>query len=142
MTETYFYAGLVGSRDFEDYKKVSHVVKKLKFKVGKLCVVSGGCNSGADKHAKQAALNNGIPYQEFTPEFREPNIHTVQDESEFGKDYSPGLFHKRNRQLAEYCDVVIAFIPEEYVGDPSKSTGTRSTLEYAEEAGTPTMILK
>lgn len=135
--------GVVGNRDFEEKKKVFDVLKTLEEKPQKITVVSGGCSSGPDAYAKNAAIQLGVPYREFTPEFKSPNIYTVQDEEKFGKEYSPHLFFKRNSELASYCDLVIAFIPEEYVGDPDNARGTKHTIECArEEPNTKVIVLK
>ena len=135
--------GIVGSRDFEDGDKIFDVVRTLKEKPKRITIVSGGCPKGADAFAKEAALQFGVPYREFTPEFRSPTVHTVQDEEKFEKKYSPHLFFKRNAELAEYCDLVIGFIPEEYVGDPNNARGTKHTIECArEEPDTKVMVLK
>lgn len=135
--------GIVGSRDFEDSEKIYDVVRTLSEKPKRITIVSGGCPDGADAFAKCAAFEFGVSYREFTPEFRSPNIYSIQDEEKFGKKYSPHLFFKRNAELAAYCDLVIAFLPEEYIGDPENARGTKHTIECArDEPNTEVIVLK
>jgi len=135
--------GVVGSRDWEYPQKVVEVVDTLRRKPMDICIVSGGCPAGADLYAKEMALSLEIPYKEFTPQFRERTEYTAQpDYMEFDKTYEAYYYFKRNKELAKYCDLVVAFIPEDYIDNPEKATGTKHTLQKARENGTKTMILK
>ena len=49
--------GIVGSRRYENKRKIKEMVFKLKRKFGnELTIVSGGGQDGADKYAKKFAL--------------------------------------------------------------------------------------
>jgi hypothetical protein len=82
-------------------------------------VVSGGCPKGADAIAKKAALVGGFKYTEFSADW---NKH--------GK--SAGF--KRNQQIVDYCDAVLAFWD-------GKSRGTQDTINKAKKAKKPTFII-
>ena len=56
--------GIVGSRKYENYRKIKDMIYKLKLKFGDdLIIVSGGCPHGADKFAKKYALELGCNYK-------------------------------------------------------------------------------
>lgn len=137
-----FTVGIVGSRDWNNRGKVNEVIKSLMKKREGLCIVSGGAD-GADQIAKQLALHHGIPYKEFTPQHEEANKWTVQEGREFDKNYDPYHYFKRNAEIAKYVDLVIAFIPKKYVGDPQKAKGTKDTIEKAKDReDTKVMVLR
>ena len=69
-------------------------------------VVSGGA-AGVDACAKEFALKNKIKYTEFLPEYEK---------------YKKGAPLKRNIQIIEYADLVIAFWN-------GRSKGTRHVIE-------------
>ncbi len=70
-------------------------------------IVSGGAK-GIDTCAKEFALENGIKYTEFLPDYNR---------------YKKGAPLVRNRQIVEYADVVVAFWD-------GKSRGTKYVLDY------------
>ena len=52
---------IVGSRRYENTRKIQDLIYSLKEKFGdKLTIVSGGCKSGADKYAKKFALEADV----------------------------------------------------------------------------------
>ena len=84
---------IIGSRKYENKRRVQEFVYKLKEKWGdSLEIVSGGQKEGADGYAK--SFN-------------------------YGKPYAVWHYHSRNKSLIEYSDVVVAFIPK---GISSKGT--------------------
>ena len=49
--------GIVGSRKYENRKKIKDFIFKLKNEKGSdTIIVSGGCSTGADRYAKKFAL--------------------------------------------------------------------------------------
>ena len=97
---------IIGSRKYENRRRIQEFIYKLKEKWGdKLEIVSGGQRDGADGYAKKYAL-------EFDLNYSEP--------------YAVWHYHSRNKDLIEYSDVVVAFIPK---GVTSK--GTNSALKEA-----------
>ena len=67
MGENPLRVGIVGSRKYENRKKIKDFIFKLKNEKGTdTIIVSGGCRTGADKYAKKYALELGLQYQELS----------------------------------------------------------------------------
>ncbi len=110
---------IVGSRTFNNYSILCHNVPQ-----GVTEIVSGGAK-GADTLAERFADEHGFPKKIFLPRFQaEPDV-----------GYHPGHYHQRNRQIAEYADHILAFMPQ------SGSKGTQSTLNHAKRVGTTYTII-
>ncbi len=73
-------------------------------------IVSGGAK-GIDADAKKYALQNGIAFKEFLPNYQQ-----------YGR-YAP---LKRNVQIIEYADMVLAFWD-------GKSHGTKFVIDYCKK---------
>ena len=128
---------IVGSRRYENKKKIKDFVFKLKQQYGdKTIVVSGGCKQGADRYAKKYALELGLQYAEYPPFHDVHNLYCTMPESRYGKPYSVKNFHARNKIIAGTSDVVVAFIPEDGLSD-----GTFSTLKYAKKLNKKRIII-
>ncbi len=81
-------------------------------------IVSGGAR-GVDTFAALYARKNGIKMTEFMPDY-----------SRYGK----GAPIRRNIQIAEYADAVIAFWD-------GKSRGTKNTIELFKNLGKPITVV-
>ena len=67
---------IVGSRRYENKKKIKDFIFKLKQQYGiDTIVVSGGCKQGADKYAKKYALELGLQYEEYPPFHEVHNLY-------------------------------------------------------------------
>ena len=121
---------IIGSRSYTNTKKIKDFVFILKEKFGdELEIVSGGQKDGSDGYAKKFALEFDIKYSEFPPQHYPHNMHCVRPNYDYGKPYYVSNYFKRNKQVAEYSDRVVAFVT-----NPNKITsGTLSTLQYAEK---------
>ena len=120
---------IVGSRRYENKKKIKDFVFRIKEQYGSdTIIVSGGCKSGADKYAKKYALELGLQYEEYPPAHFPHNLYCGLPESRYGKQYSPKNYHVRNKIIAGTSDYVVAFIP-----NGVESKGTLSTLNYAKK---------
>ena len=116
--------GIVGSRGYTNKKKIKDLIFQIKEKHGDgVEIVSGGQQNGVDGFAKKSALEN---YVEFPPSHYNWNMHCKLPATQYSKPYYVSNYFKRNKQIAEYSDIVIAFIP-----DGIESRGTMSTVEYA-----------
>ena len=121
--------GIVGSRAYTNKKNVKDLIFKIKEKYGDdIEIVSGGQKDGADGYAKKYALEFGLKYVEFPPSHYSWNMHCIRPIGEYNKPYYVSNYFKRNKQIAEYSDIVVAFIP-----DGVESRGTLSTVEYAKK---------
>jgi hypothetical protein len=120
---------IIGSRKYENRRRIQEFIYKLKEKWGdKLEIVSGGQKDGADGYAKKYALEFDTKYSEFPPAHYQYNQHCVLESYKYGKPYAVWHYHSRNKDLIEYSDVVVAFIPK---GIASK--GTNSALKEAKK---------
>ena len=121
--------GIVGSRKYTNKKKIKELLFELKQKPHTdVEVVSGGQRDGADGYAKKFALELDMKYVEFPPAHYSWNMHCKLPATRYNKPYYVTNYFKRNKQIAEYSDIVIAFIPS---GVESK--GTMNTIEYAKK---------
>lgn len=106
---------IAGSRTILDFDKVLDAVMNAGFDIDE--VVSGGA-SGVDKLGEDWAAVNLTPIKRFTPEW------TV-----YGRAAGP----RRNRQMAEYADALVA------IWD-GKSRGTLNMIEEMKRLGKPFWI--
>ncbi len=129
MTTKMNKIAIVGSRKYENKTKIKNFVFKLKERFGDdVEVISGGQKYGADGYAKKFALEFDMKYVEFPPEHYPYNQHCISERFNYGKKYKVSNYFKRNKQIAEYSDIVVAFIP-----DGIESRGTMNTVKYATE---------
>lgn len=118
---------LIGSRTYENVRKIKDLLSDLKRKFGdELMIISGGCKDGADKYARKYALEFGIQYKEFNPAHTPRNLYSAMSEDYYGKPYHVSQFHHRNLLIAKTCDVMIAMIP-----NGSAADGTESAIKSA-----------
>ena len=128
---------IVGSRRYENKRKIKEFIFKLKNEYGTdTIIVSGGCKQGADKYAKKYALELGLQYQEYPPFHDVHNLYCVLPEHCYRKPYSVKYFFVRNKQIAQNSDVVVGFIP-----NGIKSNGTESTIKYAKKFNKKVLII-
>ena len=128
---------IVGSRRYENKKKIKDFIFKLKQNYGPATIiVSGGCKAGADKYAKKYALELGLQYEEYPPFHEVHNLYCTMPESRYGKPYNIRNFHARNKIIAGTSDFIVAFIPK-----GEKSSGTESTINYAKKFDKKVIII-
>ena len=128
---------IIGSRRYENKKKIKDFVFKLKQQYGdKTIVVSGGCKQGADKYAKKYALELGLQYEEYPPFHEVHNLYCTLPESRYDKPFSMKNFFARNKIIAGTSDIIVAFIPEGV-----EARGTMNVLEYAKKMDKKRIII-
>ena len=121
--------GIVGSRSYTDKKKVKDLIFEIKQKYGdEVEIVSGGQKLGADGYAKKFALEFDLDYVEFPPAHYSHNIHCKLSAKHYNKPYYVSNFFKRNKQIAEYSNILVAFVQEGI-----ESRGTMNTVSHAEK---------
>ena len=121
--------GIVGSRAYTDRNKVKELIFEIKTKYGnEVEIVSGGQKDGADGFAKKYALEFGLKYVEFPPSHYNWNMHCVRPVGEYSNPYYISNYMKRNKQIAEYSDIIVAFIQPGV-----DSRGTYDTIRHAEK---------
>ena len=81
--------GIIGSRKYENKRKIKETIFNLKQKFGDtLVIVSGGSPDGADKYAKKYALELDCNYIEVNPSHTPKNLYSYMREDWYGKSYS------------------------------------------------------
>jgi len=120
--------GIIGSRNYENKRKIKEFIFKLRNTHNNLLIISGGSKMGADKYAKKYALELECNYLEFNPAHTPKNLYSGLQESYYNKPYNVKNFFSRNTMLAKYCDVIVAFIPEEDLAN-----GTTHTIVEAKK---------
>ena len=121
--------GIVGSRAYTNKQKVKDLIFEIKQKYGdEVEIVSGGQKLGADGYAKKFALEFDLDYVEFPPAHYSHNMHCILPRGEYNKPYYVSNYFKRNKQIAEYSNIIVAFIPEGL-----ESRGTMDTIRHAEK---------
>lgn len=101
---------IAGGRGFDDYRLLTDSVIGLNLNISE--IVSGKAK-GADRLGEQYALENNISIKEFRADW---------------KKYGRGAGPIRNKEMADYADVLIAFWDQ-------KSKGTKSMIELAQKKG-------
>ena len=69
-----------------------------------------------------------MKYVEVPPSHYSWNMHCKLPATKYNKPYYVSNYFKRNKQIAEYSDIIVAFIP-----DGVESRGTMNTVEYAKK---------
>ena len=128
---------IIGSRRYENKKKIKDFIFKLKNEYGTdTIIVSGGCKQGADKYAKKYALELGLQYEEYPPFHEVHNLYCPLPSTRYGKDYSMKYFFARNKIIAGTSDFIVGFIPEGVEG-----RGTLNTIDYAKKLNKKYVII-
>ena len=128
---------IIGSRRYENKKKIKDFIFKLKNEYGEdTIIVSGGCKQGADRYAKKYSLELGLQYEEYPPFHEVHNMYCTLPSSRYGKPYSMKYFFARNKIIAGTSDFIVGFIPEGVEG-----RGTMNTIGYAKKLNKKYIII-
>jgi len=104
---------IAGSRTFTDYKKLCEVCDQILQDQTDVEIVSGAYYKGADLLGEKYAAERGFRLTKFPADWKR-----------FGRAAGP----KRNEQMANYADALIAFWD-------GKSKGTKHMIEVAKCRG-------
>lgn len=110
---------IVGNRRGYSQKYVHKILCKHKVSTTAKLIISGGAE-GVDTYAQNFAKLIGVPILIYYPN------HIFS---------SPEKYFLRNKQIAESCDVLIAF-------DKEGKSGTKNTIKYAKKLGKRIVLLK
>lgn len=113
--------GIVGSRKRTDKAEVINFIKTLN---PEDIIISGGCK-GVDLWAELAAKQRNLKTIIYLPDLK-----NCSKKYEYIKAY-----YARNKQIAETCDILVAFV------DPSRKGGTENTIKYAQKANKKIILL-
>ncbi|MDV7187727.1 DUF2493 domain-containing protein [Lutibacter sp. TH_r2] len=111
---------IAGSRTFTDYNKLKQICDQFLQNQNNIEIVSGAYYRGADKIGEQYAKERGYELTRFPADW-----------DKFGRAAGP----KRNEQMAEYADALIAFWDRE-------SKGTKHMIELAKQKNLRITIVK
>jgi hypothetical protein len=100
---------IAGSRNFTDFQKLCEVCDHILQDQTNIEIVSGGYYKGADKLGEKYAAEKGFQLTKFPADWKR-----------FGRAAGP----KRNEQMANYADALIAFWD-------GKSKGTKHMINLA-----------
>jgi hypothetical protein len=129
---------IIGSRDYENARKVKNLLTDLRRKFGdELIIISGGCLQGADKYIKKYSIEYAIEYKEYNPAHTPKNLYSAMSEHYYNKPYHVSQFHHRNNLIAKNCDCMIALIPD----NASSNHGTDSAIKSAQKQQKKVVIL-
>lgn len=103
---------VVGTRDL----KIDNLQDYLPENVTEIV---SGCARGVDKIAKEYALNNNIPFKEFSPDF---------------KKFGEAAIYIRNLRIVAYSDLVVAFWN-------GISGGTKSVIDNCKKSNVPVKVI-
>ncbi len=110
---------IAGSRDFNDYRLLRKQVDYYRLHKNEITQVVSGCAKGADTLGEQYAEENGIEIKRFPADWNK---------------HKRAAGPIRNRQMAEYADVLIA------VWDGS-SRGTKNMIDEMNKLGKPVFVI-
>ena len=123
------YVLIAGSRDFTDRQTFDRIVREsieVRTLLYEIVIVEGGCR-GVDTMARQYAIDRGLSYQEFKPDWKK-----------YGKAAGP----RRNDEMTDWLaengrgwDHSVALF---FWGGESK--GTKHCIESAKKRGIPARI--
>lgn len=123
------YVGVVGSRTFKDYKYLSQILDWFRKYLGDFTVVSGGAE-GVDSLAVCWANERKLPVPIVYPAFWSDLSHpdAIIKTRKNGQKYDAAAGFRRNQQIVERADILIAFWD-------GKSKGTQDSIARAEKVG-------
>ena len=128
---------IIGSRGYENVRKIKDTLFQLKQKFGDdLIIISGGAKNGADSYARKYSLEFGIRYREFNPAHTIKNLYSAMSTTYYEKPYHVSQFHHRNMLIARDCDVMMAFIANGVSAD-----GSMSAVKQAKKLNKPVTII-
>ena len=120
---------IIGSRGYTNKRKIKQFIWELKQKFqDRLVIVSGGAKDGADKYAKQFALEFDVTYSEFPPYHEPHNSYCIESQFKYGKEYNVKHFFIRNEAIIKYSDGVVAFVKDKEI-----TSGTQNAVNHAKK---------
>lgn len=122
---------VAGGRDFNDYGAVESELREIinnDFLGHSISIVSGKAK-GADSLGIRFAEKWGMKTYEFPAEWDNLDVpNSVIKYTTYGKPYNAVAGHNRNRKMAEFADVLVAFWD-------GKSRGTKNMIKTMERMG-------
>jgi hypothetical protein len=98
---------IAGSRSWTDYSSLKSVLDDFT-KSHKVTEIVSGTAKGADTLGEKYAKENGIPIKRFPAKWNDMSEPCLKKTNKYG-EYNALAGHKRNEQMAKYCDFAIVF---------------------------------
>jgi hypothetical protein len=117
---------IAGGRDFNDYNTLRRICDHMLQNQNEIEVVSGKA-SGADYLGERYAKEKGYKIKEYPAKWNDMSEPCVKKKRKDGSFYNALAGHKRNQEMADYADALIAF-------HNGKSTGTADMIDRAKKA--------
>jgi len=106
------HIGIIGSKNYENIRKIKDLLFSLKQKFGdQLIISSGGTRMGAEKHIKKYALEFNIRYQEYNPAHTPHGLYSAISESYYDQPYHGSQHHHRYMLLGRSVEKLIVLVP-------------------------------
>jgi len=123
---------IAGDRECKDLKLVEEAVKASGFTITK--VISGGAQGG-DKLGEDWAKANNIEFERKEADWNDLTVEgAVIKTNKWKKKYNANAGFKRNSDMVEVAEAVIALQPE------GPTPGTQDTIKKATAKGIPVFI--
>ena len=110
---------IAGSRNFNDARLLNEVCDHMFQNLDQVEIVSGGAR-GADRLGEQYAIEHGYPVKQFLPDW---------------KSFGRGAGLRRNNEMADYADGLLAFWD-------GTGRGTKQMIQSARERGLKVKVFK
>ena len=108
---TTMQVGIIGSKNYENTRRIRDVLSSLKTKFGnELIVFSGGTQQGTEKYVKKYALEFNIQYREFNPAHTSHTLYSMMREDYYNKPFHGSQHAHRYMMLGRYVDNLIILI--------------------------------
>ena len=112
---------IAGGRDFDDYRLLCMKVHSLLYDyINSEVEIVSGTDKGADKLGERYAKENYMSLKQFPADW---------------KKYGKSAGYRRNIQMAEYADALIAFWD-------GKSKGTKHMIDIATDLGLDIRVIR
>ena len=125
---------VIGSRSFQNYSMIKEKLDILNSIRKITCIVSGGAD-GADKLGERYADENGIKkiiHEAKWDDVTHPDARVKVND--YGKKYDANAGFRRNRDIVNDADVILAF-------QINRSPGTQNSIDYEKKIGKPIKVI-
>ena len=126
---------IAGGRKFKDYELVKETLDKFKKENNITEIVSGKAN-GADSLGEKYAKDHDIIIKEFPAKWNDIEGKLPKEVifNAFGKKYWINAGFRRNEEMAEYADCLIAFWDKQ-------SNGTKNMISLAKKYNLKVIVI-
>jgi len=125
---------IIGSRNFCNKNRLFLELNEIR-KLHEITEIISGGAAGADTLGEEYADENNIKKVIFKADWSDMSEPCRKKFNKFGKEYNALAGFKRNSQIIDYCDTVIAFWD-------GVSPGTKDSIDKAKQQQKQVVIIK